>query len=158
MSYFLGFILLIALIFMLWLLEGAVARKCGVRKNAGVKLIGPMYSISARGTIGKAFTFLIWKGIQYAREYFIPANPQTAKQVNIRTAMQLIVAYWLAGSQERKDKYKALAKGEKFTGMNYFISRALKEYIVQLGTTKTPASVVVVDDPPNETWTWTEVV
>lgn len=153
----LGFLFLIALIFMLWLLEGAIAGKCGVKRNAGVKLIGPMYSISARGTVGKAFTFLIWKGIQYAREYFIPANPKTVKQVNIRTAMQLIVAYWHTRSQAYKDLWKDLAKGEQYTGMNLFISKALKQYMIQLGIDLTPATVVVADDPPAETWTWTSV-
>lgn len=150
----LGFVLLIALVFMLWLIEGAVAQKCSLGKNAGVKLIGPMYSISASGTIGDAFTFLTWKGIQYAREYFIPANPKTVKQVNIRTAMALVVALWHTLSEPTKDAWKALAAGEKYTGMNYFVSRALKQYMIQLTIDVTPVSVVIAGVAPDDVWTW----
>jgi hypothetical protein len=41
----------------------------------------PLLSISARGQIGKSVVFSNWKGIKTAKQYVIPANPQTTKQV-----------------------------------------------------------------------------
>ena len=118
------------------------------------KVTGPLFSISASGTVGKAFTFGIWKGIQYVREWFKPANPRTAQQTNMRTAMTLIVAYWQAQGQAVKDVWNAFASGYAMTGFNMFVSRALKAYIEDPGIDVVPTSVVGAGEPPTEEWTW----
>jgi len=41
------------------------------------KLTGPLLSFGARGQIGKAMVTSTWKGVPYARQYVVPANPQT---------------------------------------------------------------------------------
>ncbi len=67
-------------------------------------------------TIGDGFTFGSWKGIQWVREYFIPANPKTEKQVNVRTAMKIAVAYWTNSfSGTQKEYYNDEAVGKKLT-------------------------------------------
>lgn len=119
------------------------------------KVVGPLYSVSASGTIADAFTFGSWKGIQWVRTWFKPFNPKTPKQVNIRTAMALIVAYWHTQTQVSKDLWNAYVAGKKYTGMNYFVSRAAKAYIAQLTIDVTPVSVIHVDSPPDDVWTWT---
>ncbi len=48
------------------------------------KLHGPMFSLDARGQVGKAIVNSIWKGINYARKYVIPFNPKTAWPATIR--------------------------------------------------------------------------
>lgn len=44
------------------------------------KVTGPLFSMSASGSIGKAITFSIWKGIAYVRELVIPLNKKTEDQ------------------------------------------------------------------------------
>jgi len=44
------------------------------------KVTGPLMSLSASGAIGKAIVFAGWKGVQYVRQYVIPANPQSEGQ------------------------------------------------------------------------------
>ena len=121
------------------------------------RVSGPLFSLSASGTIGKAFTFLTWKGIPVCREWFRPANPQTAGQVNVRTALTLTVALWQALPDVVKTTWNTFAEGTQMSGFNQWVKRAMKEYIVQLGSDTLPVSVVCADNPPDETWTWSDV-
>ena len=41
------------------------------------KVNGPLFSLDARGQLGKALVYAIWKGLNYARKYVIPFNPKT---------------------------------------------------------------------------------
>lgn len=48
------------------------------------KLKAPLFSLGARGALGKALVYFPWKGIDCVREYVIPTNPRTAGQVTQR--------------------------------------------------------------------------
>ena len=123
------------------------------------KVTGPLFSMGARGTIGDAVTYSVWKGIEYARQWFIPSNPQTATQQNVRKALTLVVAYWQVQSQPSKDAFDAFAQGTRMSGFNQFAKRALDAYISQLGSSTDPLSVSIdAVPPPGETWTWLPVV
>lgn len=44
------------------------------------KLKAPLLSLGASGAIGEAIVYFPWKGLDVAREYVVPANPNTALQ------------------------------------------------------------------------------
>lgn len=44
------------------------------------KLKAPLLSLGASGAIGKAIVYFPWKGLDAAREYVVPSNPNTAAQ------------------------------------------------------------------------------
>lgn len=48
------------------------------------KVVGPLLSLGASGTIGGAITFSNWKGINTARIKSNPSNPQTTDQMHGR--------------------------------------------------------------------------
>ncbi|MGI9863023.1 hypothetical protein SDD30_16730 [Moorella naiadis] len=48
------------------------------------KVTAPLMSMDASGALGKALVFAKWKGINYARRYTIPMNPNTVNQEKIR--------------------------------------------------------------------------
>jgi len=48
------------------------------------KLTGPLFSLDARGKLGKALVFIGWKGIKTVRQWLKPANPQSAAQGDVR--------------------------------------------------------------------------
>ena len=121
------------------------------------KVSGPLFSVSATGTIGKAFTFGTWKGIPYVREHFTPANPNTAEQVNLRTALRLAVAYWQSLGQANKDAYDAGASGQGLSGYNLYMKRAMNSYVSQLGTSTLPVSVSSSGIYPDDVFTWSDV-
>lgn len=58
------------------------------------KLKAPIFSFGASGALAEALVFAKWKGIDYARKYVVPANPQTASQVTQRGYMTEAVDEW----------------------------------------------------------------
>ena len=122
------------------------------------KVTGPLFSMSASGTIGDAVTYGTWKGQPWARVWFKPENPQTATQVNVRTALSLAVACFQGTlSQAQKDALDGAAEGLGMSGYNYFMKHAMEAYVSQLGTSTTPVSIVYSGTYPSDTYTWSDV-
>jgi hypothetical protein len=48
------------------------------------KVTGPLYSLSASGTIGKAMVHFGWKGLNVVREWLKPSNPKLPDQGDVR--------------------------------------------------------------------------
>lgn len=118
------------------------------------RVTGPLMSLSASGSLADTITFANWKGRDYVREYFVPANPNSATQVNVRTAWTLLVAKWQSLSAPEILGWDTYAEAFKMSGFNKFVSRGMDAYMDQLGSSTTPASVLISNDPPGETWTW----
>ena len=122
------------------------------------RVSGPLFSMSASGTIGKALTYGAWKGIAWVRTWFSPANPKSVKQVNVRTAMILIVAYWQTQDEAAQLVWNTFAEGTGMSGYNQFCKRALDAYIEDHGVDIVVTAVTVAGDPPIDVWTWTPAV
>jgi len=116
---------------------------------------GPLFSLEASGSVAKTITFSQWKGRMYLRKHTIPLNPSSAKQVNVRAAMTLLVAEWQTESAPDKIIWNDFAKQFNKSGFNVYVSRGMAEYVVQLGTSTTPASVDWTGNPPADVWVWT---
>lgn len=120
------------------------------------RVSGPLFSMSASGTIGKAVTYGAWKGREWCRVWFKPQNPRTVKQVNLRTAMRLIVAYWPTQTEGYHEGFDAYAAPFGMSGVNKVVSRAIKAYMLDPGIEVLPTSVVFNGLlPPDDIWTWT---
>lgn len=104
------------------------------------KLHGPMFSLDARGQLGKAIVYSIWKGINYARKYVIPFNPKTTAQETIRGYFTAAVTAYRAEDQATKDAWDAAIKGKgvAMTGFNYYLGLYVKYLIENSGTPPTP--------------------
>lgn len=68
------------------------------------KVLAPLFSIKARGQLGKAIVFFPWKSINAVRSYVIPANPNTAGQQAQRAIMTAAVGEWHDATYTAKDK------------------------------------------------------
>ena len=119
------------------------------------KVKGPLFSLEASGSVAKTVVYSKWKGRQYVRQHTIPLNPQSTLQVNVRTAMTLLVAYWQTLAAGVTDLYDAEGKKFNYSGFNYFVKRGMAAYVIQLTTAVTPISVTVSGNPPAEIWIWT---
>jgi len=122
------------------------------------RVSGPLMSMGASGTVGKALTYGKWKGRAWVREWFTPENPKTVKQVNIRTALTLLIAAWQAQTPTVQATWDAYASPFSMAGVNKFVSKGMLAYVAQLTVDVTPLSVGVTGDPPAEVWTWLPVV
>ena len=85
------------------------------------KVTGPLLSFGAQGAIGGAAVFAKWRGIDYARQYVKPANPQTTAQQANRTRFAFLREMWKLAPSILIAPWNAFAQGKPFTGMNKFV-------------------------------------
>ena len=111
------------------------------------KVIGPLHSFEASGKVA-SMVFGTWRGIQWTRMHFIPANPQTTLQVNVRTAMALSVAEYQSQAAGEKTLWDDAAAGTPKSGYNLFIAAAMDAYVTQLTTAVLPTGVVYTPPYP----------
>lgn len=116
---------------------------------------GPLFSLEASGSIAKTVVYSQWKGRNYVREHTIPYNPQTAPQVNVRTAMTLLVASWQGEAAPYQLEWETFGKQFNLSGFNSYVSRGMDAYITQITSAVTPVSVAVTGTPPADIWVWT---
>lgn len=151
----LGFLLLFALSFLVWFLEVKLGERSMLGRNAGARVSGPLFSMSASGTVGKAVTYGIWKGRPWARVWFKPQNPRTDKQVNVRAAMALIVLAWQANDDDFHDYWDGVADQFNYSGFNHYVKKGMVDYVAVLTTSVTPTSLTDNNGIPSEiVFTW----
>jgi hypothetical protein len=80
-----------------------------------------LLSFGARGQIGKTLVMSKWKGIPYARQHVVPANPQTTAQQTNRAIFAFLREAFKRGPTEMVDAFNAYAIGRPLTGMNKFV-------------------------------------
>lgn len=85
------------------------------------KVNAPLLSFGARGQIGKAVVFAKWRGVDYARQRVIPANPQTIAQEETRGVFRVQSQLWTLAPEAWKAVWNLFAQGRPFTGRNRFI-------------------------------------
>lgn len=82
---------------------------------------GPLFSMDARGSIGKTLVFSIWKGINYVRRHSIPSNPKSAAQVSFRSMMTFLSQIWDGLSAANKATWDTRADSLGISAFNAFV-------------------------------------
>lgn len=85
------------------------------------KVVAPLLAMSASGQIGKSMVFGDWRGIKYARQYVVPANPNSAAQQTSRTTFATLREMWKLLPTLGRAPWDAFATGRPFLGLNSFI-------------------------------------
>lgn len=99
------------------------------------KLTAPLLSMSASGTIGDLITYAAWKGINYARQRVVPANPQSSGQTSQRNKLAAAVSDYksTANALNALDKTNldraALYSGKTQSGYNFYVRQHINEAI-----------------------------
>jgi hypothetical protein len=93
-----------------------------------VKVLGPMFSFEASGTIGSIATFSKWKGRPYVRQRVIPSNPKSALQVSTRAMMRFLSQAWVDVGATPQASWDALAAAAQISAFNAYISRNQQRY------------------------------
>jgi hypothetical protein len=95
------------------------------------KTTAPLFGFGASGKLGNALVFGKWKGIDVARRYVIPANPNTSGQSTQRGKLTSAVAEWhdvtnplSAADKEAWDRLAGVQATPR-TGFNEFCKRAI---------------------------------
>lgn len=119
------------------------------------KLTGPLLSFGARGAVGKTLVTAEWKGVKYARQYTIPANPQTAGQTNTRTVFSFLQQLWLNAPTGFRAPWTAAAIGRAFTDRNKLVAENLSGLKSETDLNNFIASPGALGGPPLESITAT---
>lgn len=72
------------------------------------KLIGPLMSVDARGSVGDVLTYAKSGKTNYAKRYTIPMNPKTAAQTAHRLGIGFISSLWKTLTVEQKATWNEL--------------------------------------------------
>lgn len=85
------------------------------------RITAPLLSLGARGQIGKGIVFGSWRGIPYARQYVVPANPRTVGQTLTRNVFANLDDQFKRMLTLAQAPFHAAAKGRPLTGRNVFL-------------------------------------
>ncbi len=95
----------------------------------------PLFGFGASGQLGKALVYGSWKGIDVAREYVVPANPNTAAQSTQRGYMTYAVGQWhdatnvLTATDKAAWNRMAGIQRPARSGFNEFCKRIIDEQV-----------------------------
>lgn len=94
---------------------------------------GPLMSMSATGSVGKALTFSNSKGAPVARGYKVPSNPNTAAQQAQRALMSAAVAGWknLQSLAKTAWNLRASLLLPRYSGANAFTKYMIAEQVAE---------------------------
>lgn len=87
-----------------------------------VKLTGPLFSITASGSLAKAVTYSSWKGRAYARQRVIPANPQSGPQTGMRAMLKFLSQEWTNLSVAEKADWTTRAASTVISNFNAYVA------------------------------------
>lgn len=90
------------------------------------KLKNPLFSLSAKGGLGKAISFVRRGGRSIAEKKPEVPDARSPAQLIWRHMYQKAVALWHALSEAEKQEWESLARPKHMTGFAWFVSQALK--------------------------------
>lgn len=105
------------------------------------RVTGPLFSLTASGTIGDVITYSNWKGLAYVRTRVIPANPQTAGQTSIRNTLTGGVSAWQDTASvpaTSKASWDFYASGTGMSGFNRYIKKFIETNTQQVAPWTNP--------------------
>lgn len=93
------------------------------------KTSGPLFSLDARGQVGKAIVYSIWKGVNYVRTYTVPKTGMDAGQIAQRNLITDASQAWASGAtvggvtldSAYKLAFATAAAGQAYSGFNLYI-------------------------------------
>lgn len=90
------------------------------------KVTAPLLSLGASGTIGKSVVFGSWRGVPYARQHVVPANPNTAGQQSTRNTFTGMDLQFKLSLDLAQAPWKLGSKGKPLTDRNLYLSKNVK--------------------------------
>lgn len=93
-----------------------------------VKVNGPLFSLDASGTLGKAIVYSKWKGRNYVRERVIPSNPKSGPQTGRRAMFKWLTQHWAGLITSTKASWQTLADQIIAAPVNAFVKQGMEDW------------------------------
>ena len=94
------------------------------------RVTGPLFSLTASGSIGDVITYSKWKGLAYVRTRVIPQNPKTDAQTSVRNTLTAGVSLWHTAAciaESSKTSWDFYASGTGMSGFNRYMKTFMDE-------------------------------
>ena len=115
------------------------------------KVSGPLFSLDARGQVGKAIVYSFWKGVNYVRQHVVPNNPQSTEQTAIRDLITDASQAWKLETSPIDTAYKAAydlaAAGQAYSGFNLYI----RDSVAKNGAEAYAGTLSIPTEPGDQT-------
>lgn len=135
---------------------------------------GPLFSLEARGAVGRAIVYAKWKGRDYVRKYVVPANPRSLAQQFQRGILEAITQRWAYVEDVHKLTWQTLANAHNYSTFNAYckfnldgetdgdfpvttpngtgtgLSASIDGFDATPGANKIDLTVTIADDPNDE--------
>lgn len=84
------------------------------------KCVGGLFSLEARGQVGKCLVYMLWRGQQRVRKWTIPENPSSAAQVTVRGQFTMATTRWAGFTTPETEAWddEVTARGLVMSGFN----------------------------------------
>jgi hypothetical protein len=115
----------------------------------------PLFSLGASGSIGKSIVYSSWKGLTYARQHVVPANPKTTAQTTVRHCFEWVHDAYKFLDAVVQESWIEYCKGKPLTPMNAWTQANLPALRGQTDLTAIVFSKPVNSGPPCNTATFT---
>lgn len=90
-----------------------------------MKVDGPLFSVSAHGTLAGVLTFQRRPGRHAVFVKTVPANPNTGFQAVQRASFRVAISSWRALPDASKARYVEQARGTRVSGYNLYVQNVL---------------------------------
>lgn len=90
------------------------------------KTQAPLLSFGAGGQIANSMVYSRWRGVPYVRRYVTPANPNTAKQQEVRNIFRTLGQMWLTAPEALIAAWDTYATGRPFVGRNAYTGQNVR--------------------------------
>lgn len=100
---------------------------------------GPLFSIDAKGSVGKSLTFSKWKGRAVVKVHSEPANPSSLAQERARAAIRILNQIWQELTANEKAQWESPALANAVTPFNAFNSENLTQRTLDAAYKRTPS-------------------
>ena len=87
------------------------------------KVTGPLLSIGSSGQIGKSQVYANWKGINYARQHVVPANPRSTAQTTQRNLFSTGNGFFRGSGTNAVAPWNDAVKGRPLIARNLFLQK-----------------------------------
>ena len=113
------------------------------------KTTAPLLSFGGSGAIAKTQVYSKWRGVNYARRYVVPANPQTASQSQTRGVFSFLNGMWKLLDSNAQAPWTLFSKGRPFFDRNAWIKSNLSSLRGTTGAPTTDLSTMVMSPGAN---------
>ncbi len=97
------------------------------------KVVGPLFSVDARGKVADSLVFSGWRGIKTVRRWLKPHNPDTLKQRKTRQQFSNAVSTWGKLTVSDQNAWRKSASGKPLSGFNQMVGLIKKALHNELG-------------------------